>query len=134
MRETHAAKPHAYRNALWHMKKVTVWESFIWGSKVASVNTLVFAYFSLWLVQKKNNKHAPLPANQMRTNTNRFMNSLFVVTSSSDWLLVKFVFTLIGCYDNFGLGFTTLKALRSPNMKTFGIAMDVMSVRNPYVK
>lgn len=83
---------------------------------------------------KKINKHVPLPANQMRTNTNRFMNSLFVVTSSSDWLLVKFVFTLIGCYDNFGLGFTTLKALRSPNMKTFGIAMDVMSVRNPYVK
>ena len=54
MRETHAAKPHAYRNALWHMKKVTVRESFIWGSKVASVNTLVFSYFSLWLVQKKN--------------------------------------------------------------------------------
>lgn len=53
MRETHAAKPHAYRNALWHMKKVTVRESFIWGSKVASVNTLVFAYFTLWLVPKK---------------------------------------------------------------------------------
>lgn len=74
--------------------------------------------------KKKINKHAPLPANQMRTNTNRFMNSLFVVTSSSDWLLVKFFFTLIGCYDNFGLGFTTLKALRSPNMKTFGIHMS----------
>ena len=87
MRETHAAKPHAYRNALWHMKKVTVRESFIWGSKVASVNTLVFAYFSLWLVQKKNNKHAPLPANQMRTNTNRFMNSLFVV-----WLTTREIF------------------------------------------
>ena len=55
MRETHAAKPHAYRNALWHMKKVTVRESFIWGSKVASVNTLVFAYFTLWLVPKKKN-------------------------------------------------------------------------------
>ena len=98
------------------------------------MNTLVLLTSACDWCKKKINKHVPLPANQMRTNTNRFMNSLFVVTSSSDWLLVKFVFTLIGCYDNFGLGFTTLKALRSPNMKTFGIAMDVISVRNPYVK
>ena len=97
------------------------------------MNTLVLLTSACDWCEKKN-KHAPLPANQMRTNTNRFMNSLFLVSSSSDWLLVKFFFTLIGCYDNFGLGFTTLKALRSPNMKTFVIAMDVMSVRNHYVQ
>lgn len=133
MRETHAAKPHAYCNAL-----LTHEEGYCQRKFYLRVESSFCEYFGFCLLHPvigaKKKKHAPLSANQMRTNTNRFMNSLFVVTLSSDWLLVKYFFTLIGCYDNFGLRFTTLKALRSPNMKTFGIAIDVMSVRNHYVQ
>ena len=83
MRETHAAKPHAYRNAL-----LTHEEGYCQRKFYLRVESSFCEYFGFCLLHPvigaKKKKHAPLSANQMRTNTNRFMNSLFVVTSSSD--------------------------------------------------